>query len=78
MKTLFLLTKEFAILFSVLITFLVTTTEIIGTHRHPWTKEALIDMILLQSVMVIIYAVSKLGIYACNTWVINRIKQKTK
>lgn len=78
MKELFKLAKEFAILFGVLLTFIVITTHIIGTSRHPWSVEALIDLVLLQSAMIIIYAVSSLGIYVCNTWVINRIKQKTK
>lgn len=74
MKTIFQITQSLMVMFMIMITFIITFTHILGGPRRPWSEESLIELILVQAMMLVVYAVAKLGVYACNTWAIQRIR----
>jgi len=74
MKTAFKLTQSLMLLFMVMITILVTATQMLGMNRREWSQDSLLELIMVQAGMLAIYFIAKLGVYACNTWKLERVR----
>jgi len=74
MKTAFQITQYLMLMFMVLITLVITVTEILGGPRRPWSEGALLEMILVQACMLGVYFIAKIGVYMCNTYKIERVR----
>lgn len=74
MKTFLQVTQSISILFAILITLVITLTNILSTPRRAMSDESLLEMIGTQAVLLSLYFIAKIGIYICNTYKIERIR----